>query len=572
MVKMVKYCIDCRKTFDDEKYTLCPYCGKELIEKEKNRPPLGKLRHQILVRDGYRCRECGKSNKEASLDVDHIYPWSKGGPTIEENLWTLCSECNQAKKDNEWKDNEIEITKNALSNLEDQVHKAEEDLESATTEEEIFALKAKIKDFKKNKIPEEEAKLTRLRQQEERINAERKAQQEENRRRKNLYNKLYVQIKGELLLEVCNHFSLTEQSDEDNIRLLVCKYDEQEINSTIVSIEQELKEELYDKLDNTLSSDELNLFVNKFSFQGSKHELLNYLIYNYTEDEIDSLKVKLVEKEQKRIEEELRIKEEQRKKAEEERKKEEQRKKAEEERKKEEERLAREAKEKLKNQLINTLTPEELSLFSNEFKLPSQNLEIINYLIDNYSEQEIESIRVKLVKEKEKRLYMEARAELKNNLLNTLTDEQIFLFAKEYNLHSENKETIIEYFVDNYSKEGIEFLSRESVKDKLIKELILSIDIKQFIFLCKHFSLEQTTKYELINHLKGCSLKDIRKAIALMNKHKSNSFNGKSKSNSKSNPPQYLYYCPVCGRYINDKNPHACPSCGNICLETKFIY
>ena len=497
MVKMVKYCIDCRKTFDDEKYTLCPYCGKELIEKEKNRPPLGKLRHQILVRDGYRCRECGKSNKEASLDVDHIYPWSKGGPTIEENLWTLCSECNQAKKDNEWKDNEIEITRNALSNLEDQVHKAEKDLESATTEEEIFALKAKIKDFKKNKIPKGEAKLTRLRQQEERINTERKAQQEENRRRKNLYNKLYVQIEGELLLEVCNHFSLTEQSDEDNIRLLVCKYDEQEINSTIVSIEQELKEEalrkeLYDKLDNTLSSDELNLFVNEFSFQGSKHELLNYLIYNYTEDEIDSLKVKLVEKEQKR------------------------------------------AKEKLKNQLINTLTPEELSLFSNEFKLPSQNLEIINYLIDNYSEQEIESIRVKLVKEEEKRLAMEARVELKNNLLNTLTDEQIFLFAKEYNLHSENKETIIEYFVDNYSKEGIEFLSRESVKDKLIKELILSIDIKQFIFLCKHFSLEQTTKYELINHLKGCSLKDIRKAIALMNKHKSNSFNGKSKSNSKS--------------------------------------
>lgn len=57
MVKMVKYCIDCRKTFDDVKYTLCPYCGKELIEKEKNRPPLGKLRHQILTRDGYRCRD-----------------------------------------------------------------------------------------------------------------------------------------------------------------------------------------------------------------------------------------------------------------------------------------------------------------------------------------------------------------------------------------------------------------------------------------------------------------------------------------------------------------------------------
>ncbi|RKX24889.1 MAG: hypothetical protein DRP45_07160 [Candidatus Zixiibacteriota bacterium] len=31
------------------------------------------------------------------MEVDHKIPWSKGGETIEENLQTLCSECNQGK-------------------------------------------------------------------------------------------------------------------------------------------------------------------------------------------------------------------------------------------------------------------------------------------------------------------------------------------------------------------------------------------------------------------------------------------------------------------------------------------
>ena len=74
MVKMEKYCIKCRKAFDDMNYNNCPICTTELIEREIRPPIPPKLRHKIFVRDGYRCRECGKNNKETSLEIDHIFP------------------------------------------------------------------------------------------------------------------------------------------------------------------------------------------------------------------------------------------------------------------------------------------------------------------------------------------------------------------------------------------------------------------------------------------------------------------------------------------------------------------
>ena len=57
-----------------------------------------KLRFEVLKRDGYRCRVCGRSRSEgAQLEVDHIVPVSKGGKTIMSNLQTLCRECNRGK-------------------------------------------------------------------------------------------------------------------------------------------------------------------------------------------------------------------------------------------------------------------------------------------------------------------------------------------------------------------------------------------------------------------------------------------------------------------------------------------
>lgn len=60
------------------------------------------LRYKVLCRDHFRCVICGRSPaKEHSVElhIDHIIPWSKGGKNVEENLRTLCFDCNLGKGD-----------------------------------------------------------------------------------------------------------------------------------------------------------------------------------------------------------------------------------------------------------------------------------------------------------------------------------------------------------------------------------------------------------------------------------------------------------------------------------------
>lgn len=61
-----------------------------------------RLRFRVMARDHFKCCKCGKSpatDPTVILHIDHIYPWSKGGETVMENLQTLCSECNLGKSD-----------------------------------------------------------------------------------------------------------------------------------------------------------------------------------------------------------------------------------------------------------------------------------------------------------------------------------------------------------------------------------------------------------------------------------------------------------------------------------------
>lgn len=61
-----------------------------------------KVRWDVLKRDDYRCRRCGKSpssDHRVELEVDHDKPVARGGRNEIENLLTLCRECNQGKKD-----------------------------------------------------------------------------------------------------------------------------------------------------------------------------------------------------------------------------------------------------------------------------------------------------------------------------------------------------------------------------------------------------------------------------------------------------------------------------------------
>lgn len=55
-------------------------------------------RFSIFKRDSYRCRICGASAEDGRrLEVDHKVAVAKGGTNAEDNLWTLCFECNRGK-------------------------------------------------------------------------------------------------------------------------------------------------------------------------------------------------------------------------------------------------------------------------------------------------------------------------------------------------------------------------------------------------------------------------------------------------------------------------------------------
>lgn len=59
-----------------------------------------RLRALVLMRDGARCQLCGaEARNGATLQIDHIIPWSKGGETTFENLQVLCNVCNIGKSD-----------------------------------------------------------------------------------------------------------------------------------------------------------------------------------------------------------------------------------------------------------------------------------------------------------------------------------------------------------------------------------------------------------------------------------------------------------------------------------------
>ena len=57
------------------------------------------LRFKVLCRDNFTCQYCGRKAPDVELEVDHIYPVSKGGKAREDNLVTSCVSCNSGKKD-----------------------------------------------------------------------------------------------------------------------------------------------------------------------------------------------------------------------------------------------------------------------------------------------------------------------------------------------------------------------------------------------------------------------------------------------------------------------------------------
>ncbi|MDD3237578.1 MAG: HNH endonuclease [Candidatus Gastranaerophilales bacterium] len=56
-------------------------------------------RENIFIRDDYTCQYCGKRLPASELTLDHVFPKSRFGPDIWENIVACCKECNQHKAD-----------------------------------------------------------------------------------------------------------------------------------------------------------------------------------------------------------------------------------------------------------------------------------------------------------------------------------------------------------------------------------------------------------------------------------------------------------------------------------------
>ena len=82
-------------TGSDEEILALP--AKIIENKSKRTIPLG-WRYKILKRDAFRCSVCGRDVSDGiKLHIDHKNPFSLGGLTELNNLWTLCNECNISK-------------------------------------------------------------------------------------------------------------------------------------------------------------------------------------------------------------------------------------------------------------------------------------------------------------------------------------------------------------------------------------------------------------------------------------------------------------------------------------------
>lgn len=80
-----------------------PVPVRQSARRKKNRLKMSSSkRFNIMRRDSFRCRLCGRGPDDVEgleLQVDHKMPAAAGGTNDDDNLWTLCSECNRGKSD-----------------------------------------------------------------------------------------------------------------------------------------------------------------------------------------------------------------------------------------------------------------------------------------------------------------------------------------------------------------------------------------------------------------------------------------------------------------------------------------
>lgn len=72
---------------------------QKLERKHKRRSAGRMMRAAVIERDNATCRYCGVEVPEEDIHIDHVYPYSKGGYTVVDNLVVACPRCNIVKGD-----------------------------------------------------------------------------------------------------------------------------------------------------------------------------------------------------------------------------------------------------------------------------------------------------------------------------------------------------------------------------------------------------------------------------------------------------------------------------------------
>ena len=96
---------------DEQTRELTELCQQKILEFESkrgitvwnhrrrgHRPISGSVKYQVFSRAKFRCELCGVSAEDKGLEVDHIFPKSRGGKDDLSNYQALCYSCNSAKR------------------------------------------------------------------------------------------------------------------------------------------------------------------------------------------------------------------------------------------------------------------------------------------------------------------------------------------------------------------------------------------------------------------------------------------------------------------------------------------
>ena len=255
---------------------------------------------------------------------------------------------------------------------------------------------------------------------------------EEMKRNQEYYKRTYDYFKGHQLslLILKKDFSFVSSLDSDFIYYLIYNFQENELEN--LKKDAHKQEVFY----TNLSQRELNLFSKKYSVE--KNQVIYYLIENFTFAAVKEIKDEL------------------------------------------------NRKDKLSKE-INKFSNDDLVLFSKEYSLSGD--ELVEYLVDNFSKEEIQQQR-KVMKRK-KNCY---------HKIKNFDNHSLALFSKKYSLVGDE---LLEFLTYNFTYKDI-LEQKEVLFEKEYEEYVLNLfeyDKDKLYLLCYEFSVDIDKKYRILKVL-----------------------------------------------------------------------